>query len=127
MNRADDEVEAVEYVVRVVETSVGEDVGFDPLENAKSVRCFVQLVDLVELREHAMTFVVASGEALFDAYLHGTARTGGLLSEQTPEALAAIRAEVVERCRPYQREGRLELPMPAFIASGRRPSGPLAL
>lgn len=101
----------------------------DHFSNALGLRGTLEAVGFagVDVREHAMTFVLASGEALFEAYLHGTARTGGLLSQQTPEALAAIRADVTDRCRPYLRQGRVELPMAAFIASGRRPADPLAL
>jgi hypothetical protein len=47
----------------------------------------------------------------------GTVRTAGLLRAQTREAQDAIRAEVREAGRPYQRGGGVELPMPAVLAS----------
>ncbi len=62
-----------------------------------------------------------SPEALFTAALEATARTRGLLREQTPAALAAIRAAIVEAARPYQTERGVELPMPAVLASARKP------
>ena len=74
----------------------------------------------LEVRELAMTWRLASADEMFDAYRDGTARTAGLLRLQTPEALDAIRAEVVERCEPWTGENGLELPMPAWVASGTR-------
>ena len=47
----------------------------------------------------------------------GTVRTAGLLRAQTPEAQDAIRAEMREAVRAYQRGGGVELPMPAVLAS----------
>ncbi|MEO5618592.1 MAG: methyltransferase domain-containing protein [Candidatus Eisenbacteria bacterium] len=74
----------------------------------------------IEVREVAMTWRLASADEMFEAYRDGTARTAGLLRLQTPEALQAIRAEVVKRCEPWRREGGLELPMPAWVASGTK-------
>ena len=68
-----------------------------------------------------LSWRVASGEALFDAYLHGTARTAGLLREQTPEAREAIRGAVILNSRAYQHGPDLVLPMPVWCMSGRRP------
>ena len=73
----------------------------------------------IEVTEVPLTWKLGSPEAMFDAYLRGTARTAGLLLRQTPVSLAAIRAEVIERCRPYMTpQGGLELPMPAHVVSG---------
>jgi len=58
-----------------------------------------------------------SPDALFEVMRSGTVRTAGLLRAQTPEALEAIRAEVREAVRAYQRMGGVELPMPAILAS----------
>lgn len=77
-------------------------------------------VDLA-VREHPLTWVVPSGEALFDAFLHGTARTGALLRAQAPAALDAIRAALCESSRAFERDGHVELPMPVWIGSGRKP------
>ena len=59
----------------------------------------------------------SSPDALFEIMRDGTVRTAGLLRAQTPEAQDAIRAEISEAVRPYQRAGGVELPMPAVLAS----------
>lgn len=51
----------------------------------------------------------------------GTARTGGLLRRQTPEALAAIRAAVLEELEGYVQDGEVRLPMAALLASAAAP------
>jgi hypothetical protein len=52
----------------------------------------------------------------------GTVRTGALLAAQTPAERAAIAAAVAAACAPFVgADGRLSLPMPAVLASGRRP------
>jgi hypothetical protein len=50
----------------------------------------------------------------------GTVRTAGLLRAQTPAAQEAIRADVREAVRPYQRAGAVELPMPAVLTSASK-------
>jgi len=73
----------------------------------------------IEIVTVPMVWRLGTAEQMFDAYLRGTARTAGLLRLQTAEALVAIRAEVVERCRPFRTaHGSLELPMPAHVVSG---------
>src|SRR3954468_17100289 len=49
MDRPDDEIELVENSGVVVEATIGHDVGFDSLEDAKSIETDIELVDLVEL------------------------------------------------------------------------------
>ena len=60
---------------------------------------------------------LGSLDALFEIMRGGTVRTAGLLRAQTPEAQDAIRAEIRDAVRPYQRAGAVELPMPAVLAS----------
>jgi SAM-dependent methyltransferase len=55
--------------------------------------------------------------AAFEAMHRGTARTGGLLRRQAPQALAAIRAAVLEDLAAYARDSALAVPMPAVLAS----------
>ena len=62
-----------------------------------------------------------SPAALFDAMQHGTVRTRALLRAQTPEALAAIGTALREAAWAYERDGALELPMPAVLAAGTKP------
>ena len=59
-------------------------------------------------------------DALFDVMRDGTVRTAGLLRAQTPEALDAIRAEMRDAVRAYQRGDEVKLPMPAILASAAK-------
>jgi SAM-dependent methyltransferase len=60
-------------------------------------------------------------EALLRVFEDGTVRTRALLRGQTPEALEAIRAAVRQSARQFATGGALEIPMPAVLASGRKP------
>jgi SAM-dependent methyltransferase len=60
---------------------------------------------------------LGSVDALFEIMRDGTVRTAGLLRAQTPEAQEAIRADVREAVRPYQRGAGVELPMPAVLST----------
>lgn len=57
----------------------------------------------------------------FEAFYRGSARTGGLLRAQAPEALRKVREAVEARVAAYRRNGQLEIPMPALVVSGRKP------
>jgi SAM-dependent methyltransferase len=61
-------------------------------------------------------------EALFDVMLHGTVRTAALLRGQRPEALERIQDAVTTGAAASARGGRIELPMPAVLASARKSS-----
>lgn len=67
------------------------------------------------------TWRLVSAEALFQIMLRGTVRTAGLLRAQTAEALKAIRRAVHDAVAVYRREDAFELPMPAVLASARKP------
>lgn len=56
----------------------------------------------------------------FEAFLQGSARTGGLLRAQAEPALAKIREAIQKRVAACRRDGRLEISMPALIVSGRK-------
>lgn len=58
-----------------------------------------------------------SPDALFDAMYNGSVRMAGLLRAQSPEALGAIRAAVRDAVQAYARDGAVEVPMPAVLAS----------
>lgn len=60
-----------------------------------------------------------SPDALFDAMYHGTVRMAGLLRAQAPEVLQAIRAALRGATEAYERDGPVELPMPAILAFAR--------
>jgi ubiquinone/menaquinone biosynthesis C-methylase UbiE len=61
-----------------------------------------------------------SRDGLFLVMRDGTVRTAGLLRAQTPAAQEAIRAEVREGVRPYQRGATVEIPMPAVLTSATK-------
>lgn len=59
-------------------------------------------------------------ESLFDAFYHGTARTGGLLRAQSKEDLARIETSVTDQARSFMNNGVVEIPMTALLALGHR-------
>jgi SAM-dependent methyltransferase len=59
-------------------------------------------------------------DELFDVVLNGTVRTAALLRAQRPEALERIRRAVTSEAAAYRRDGRIELAMPAVLASARQ-------
>lgn len=64
-----------------------------------------------------LTWRLASMDDLFPAFLHGTARTGGLLRAQDPSARDKIEQRVRESAGRFQDpNGALEIPMPAMLA-----------
>ncbi len=64
----------------------------------------------------------ASPRAFFEGISASTVRTAALLRAQTPEHLANIRAEAEREASRYTAaDGRIELPMPALLASARKP------
>jgi ubiquinone/menaquinone biosynthesis C-methylase UbiE len=75
----------------------------------------------VQVKEIPLVWRLDFAADFFDAFLKGSARTGGLLNAQQPAALAKIRAAVEERISAFARSGRLEIPMPALVASARKP------
>jgi ubiquinone/menaquinone biosynthesis C-methylase UbiE len=67
----------------------------------------------VNVKTVPQTWRLESPAALFDTIFGATVRTGALLRAQTPQALAAIRAEVTA-------QATTELPMPAVLASATK-------
>ena len=61
-----------------------------------------------------------SPDALAEAMLAGTVRTGGLLRAQPRDALRAILAAIRDAVRAYEKNGAVELPMPAVLASAMK-------
>lgn len=64
---------------------------------------------------------LSSPDDLFVAFYEGTARTGGLLRAQSKEDLDSIRAAVIEAASTYEKDGIVKIPMPAILASARKP------
>lgn len=65
-----------------------------------------------------LTWKLTDADELFQAFYHGTARTGGLLRRQKPEDLARIRTALCEAVMAQGAAGNLLLPMPALLAWG---------
>jgi len=63
-----------------------------------------------------ITWRVASGEDLLNAFLRGAVRTAALLRAQSPAALDAIRQTLTDSVG-----GGCDLPMPAVLASATKP------
>lgn len=75
----------------------------------------------VRVQELPLMWHVASPAAMFDAMCKGGVRTAAVLRAQTPEAFAAIGAAVRRGVEAYARNREFVLPMPAVLASCRKP------
>lgn len=64
---------------------------------------------------------VASPDVPFEAIMKGTVRAAALLQAQMPEALAAIRDATRRAVSSYERDGLIELMMPAVVAAAGKP------
>ena len=64
---------------------------------------------------------LSSPDDLFIAFYEGTARTGGLLRAQSKIALNAIRTVTTEAAADYQKNGIVNIPMPAVLISAQKP------
>lgn len=73
-----------------------------------------------QILEIPLVWRLDSAADFFQAFMKGSARTGGLLNAQKPEALAKIRSAVEQRIARFARSGRLEIPMPALVVSARK-------
>lgn len=116
-------------VLRAMETHGTTDVGLpegppffrfsDPdacraaLAQAGFTRPHVQQVPLI--------WRLPSPDALFEAALCGGVRTSAAMQAQTPEALAAIRAEVHDALQQYVDGEMIALPMRVVLASASKP------
>ena len=76
------------------------------------------------LKKISQTWRLSTVDALFEAMQTATVRTAGLLRHQTPEALRGIRVMMRNACGLYQRNGTVELPMPAILAAATKPGAP---
>lgn len=61
-----------------------------------------------------------SPDHLFEAMESATVRTGGLLRAQSSQALPAIQAFVRDAVTAYRKNGGIELPMPAMLATAEK-------
>lgn len=74
-----------------------------------------------EVRRLPLVWQLSSPEGLFEAVTRGGVRTAALLRAQTPGALKNIAVAINERVGTYQRDGVIELPMSAVLASAVKP------
>ncbi len=65
-----------------------------------------------------LTWTLPAPDALMASFRQATARTSGILAAQDPAVLPAIAAAMTEGCKPYVKDGRADLPMPALLVSG---------
>jgi ubiquinone/menaquinone biosynthesis C-methylase UbiE len=68
-----------------------------------------------------LTWCLNSPDALFENMFESTVRTAGLLRAQSPDAIQAIRKALRQAAMPFGKGDWLELPMPAVLASARKP------
>ena len=73
------------------------------------------------ITEVQQMWLLASPDDLFFAFYEGTARTGGLLRAQSMVALDSIRTTVIKAASAYEKDGIVEIPMPAILASAQKP------
>jgi ubiquinone/menaquinone biosynthesis C-methylase UbiE len=74
-----------------------------------------------QVKEIPLVWRLESPAEFFDAFLTGSARTGGLLNAQQPAPLAKIRAAIEQHITVFASDGRLEIPMPALVAFATKP------
>lgn len=76
----------------------------------------------VEIAEHPQLWRLPSPAAYFDGMCASTVRAAALLRAQPAQDLARIRAEAEQQAAAYARDdGSIALPMPALVASARKP------
>lgn len=90
-----------------------------PVENERTL----QAIGFINpsITEAQQTWRLSSADDLFAAFYEGTARTGGLLRAQSREALEGIRAAAIKAAAAYEKDGVVEIPMPAILASAQKP------
>ncbi len=91
----------------------------DPIESERTLRA-IGFTD-PSITEVQQTWRLSSPDALFVAFYEGTARTGGLLRAQSRVALDSIREAVIKAICPYEKDGGVEIPMPAILTSAQKP------
>jgi ubiquinone/menaquinone biosynthesis C-methylase UbiE len=73
-------------------------------------------------RQLPLTWNLPAASTLYDAYFHGTARTGALLRQQDEDAQHAIARAVTTGAEAWTSpDGDLAIPMPAMMSAGTKP------
>ena len=91
----------------------------DPAESERTLRA-IGFTNPV-ITEVQQIWRLSSPDDLFVAFHEGTARTGGLLRAQSRVALNAIREAVIKAASAYEKDGGVEIPMPAILVSAQKP------
>ena len=74
----------------------------------------------LSFREINTVWVLNQAEDLFDAFVRGSARTGGLLRLQTADTLDKIKKSVVKDCKQCMVHGKLSIPMGVLLTVGTK-------
>lgn len=90
----------------------------DPAESERTLRAIGFTNPLIT--EVQQRWRLSSPDDLFVAFYEGTARTGGLLRAQSRVALNRIRAAVIKAASTYEKDGVVEIPMPAILTSAQK-------
>ena len=91
----------------------------DPAESEGTLRTIGFTNPLIT--EVQQIWRLSSPDDLFVAFYEGTARTGGLLRAQSRVALKSIRAAVIKTAAAYEKNGGVEISMPAILVSAQKP------
>ena len=75
----------------------------------------------IEVMRIPQLWRLGSADELSEAMESATVRTRGLLAAQSRESLLAIREAMCSEARAYAKNGGIELPMPAMLASAVKP------
>ena len=96
---------------------------FFRFSDAVAARQTLESIGFVDVRveELSLTWRLTSADAVFEALSRGGVRTAAVLRAQTPDALGAIRAAVRKGVESYATGDGFTIPMPAVLASSRRP------
>jgi SAM-dependent methyltransferase len=96
---------------------------FFRFSDPEECRCALEAVGFADVHVEPVALIwrLDSAADFFEAFIKGSARTGGLLNAQTPSALGQIRAAIEQRITSFERNGKLEIPMPALVASACKP------
>ena len=74
----------------------------------------------MSFKVHTIEWKVPSARFIFDAELKAGVRTAGLLAQQTPETLNAIRSAIEQAVRPYAQGDSFAIPQAAYIIAARK-------
>jgi ubiquinone/menaquinone biosynthesis C-methylase UbiE len=74
----------------------------------------------MKFKRHTIQWQVPSADFVFDAETKAGVRTAGLLAQQSPEALRAIKAEIAKALRAYSNANGFAIPKTAYIVAAAK-------